>query len=177
MPYAIELYFDPDAERAIREFRQSLIGLGIPATLDQPGGRPHISLALVAELNADQMSAALRDFSQTVDSFPITLAGINSFPGNEGVIFLAPAVTQPLLTTHARFHQLLAGEHLTSNGYYVPAQWTPHCTVAYGVAPNLIPPIVERARKAFQPIRGILCEIGLIFYLPVRPICSFALRP
>lgn len=175
MPYAVELYFDPQTEQAIRKIRQSLIGLGIPPTLDQLGDRPHISLALIPDLNVSEMSAALRNFSETTGSFPISLRGVDSFPGKEGVIYLAPAITEPLQAAHESLHQLLASLSAQADEYYRPGRWVPHCTIAQNVEQTQIPAILEGSRKKFRPIHGMLQTIGLIFYRPVRQICSFGL--
>ena len=59
MPYAIELYFDPETEHAIRKFRGVLASGGIRPILDELGDRPHISLALIADLDANQMATEL----------------------------------------------------------------------------------------------------------------------
>jgi 2'-5' RNA ligase len=175
MPYAIELYFDPETERAIREFRGSLARGGIRPILDEFGDRPHISLALVADLDVSQMVAELRGFAANIPSFPTTLRGIDSFPGDEGVIFLEPTTTEPLLAAHAVAHQILSSQKLLPHEYYLPGRWTPHCTVAYGVEPRLMGAAVESARHRFRPIDGTVSEIGMVFYRPVRPICSFGL--
>jgi 2'-5' RNA ligase len=123
-----------------------------------------------------QIGAELRQFAETISSFPITLSGIDSFPGDEGVIFLSPMTTKPLLVAHAAAHQILASQLLQSNEYYLPGRWTPHCTIAQGVEPHLMQAAIEFARRAFRPIDATICEVGMVFFRPVRPICSFGLR-
>jgi 2'-5' RNA ligase len=130
MPYAIEIYFDSETERVVRRLRSALNQAGIRPVLDELGDRPHISLAGVAHLNEADFEPHLRDFAADVRSFPTVLAAVGSFPGDEGVLFLAPAFTQPLLTVHASFHQLLGRLNLRSHDYYTPGNWMPHCTIA-----------------------------------------------
>jgi 2'-5' RNA ligase len=177
MPYAIELYFDPETELALRNFRTALARGGIRPVLDEMGDRPHISLALIADdLDESKMAAALRGFAETFRSFPIALKSVDSFPGGEGIMFLAPSIVATLLAVHAAIHQILIGERLKSHEHYLRENWIPHCTIAQGVEPQLMAATVESAKRMFQPINGNLREIGMVFYRPVRPICSFGLR-
>ena len=176
MPYAIELYFDAETERAVRDFRGSLARAGIRPILDELGDRPHISLALINDLDVNPMAVALRECaSATISSFPVTFSEIGAFSGEEGVIFLAPMITAQLMAAHAAGHQILAKVGLQSQEYYLPGNWTPHCTVAYGVEPQSMASAAESARRIFRPIDGTVREIGMISYRPVRAICSFGL--
>jgi 2'-5' RNA ligase len=176
MPYAIELYFDAEAERAIREFRDKLTAAGVRPVLDELGDRPHVSLALVDKLDAREMEEALRNLAGNIRSFSIIFSGVDSFSGNEGVIYLSPAGSKPLLAAHAAMHQILVNKALISNGYYLPGHWVPHCTVAYGVDAGLMGIAIESAKAGFRPMEVMVREIRMAFYRPVRPICSFELR-
>ena len=60
------------------------------------------------------------------------LTVLGALPGSQGVPFPGVAVTESLLTLHARTHQALAGQPVTHWPYYLPGHWVPHCTLAQG---------------------------------------------
>ena len=105
--YAIELYFDPAAERALRELIDQLSTRGIRSSRPA-AARPHVSLAVFDRVNVERVSASLGEFARGCSAMRLQLASIGRFPGDEGVVFLAPIVTRELLELHAVLHRMPA---------------------------------------------------------------------
>jgi GNAT superfamily N-acetyltransferase/2'-5' RNA ligase len=177
MGFAIELYFDPETECAVREVRSALAGEGVRAVLDELGDRPHISLAVISQLDERALEPHLRQFAAAMTPFPITFDAVSSFPTGEGVLFLAPAASEELLRAHAALHRVLAELAIESLPYYTPAQWIPHCTVAQDVEAHMMPHTLETCRQSFRPMSGEALEVGLVSFRPVRSRYTFTLGP
>ncbi len=175
MGFAIELYFDPETERAVHAVRTALAGEGVRAVLDELGDRPHISLAVVSQLDERALEPLLRQFADAMTTFPVGFDAVSSFPTGEGVLFLAPAASDDLFRAHAALHRLLADLGIESLPYYTPAQWTPHCTVAQGVEPHMMAQTLEACRQRFRPMSGEVREVGLVSFRPVQGCYTFAL--
>ncbi|MDE2847590.1 MAG: 2'-5' RNA ligase family protein [Gemmatimonadota bacterium] len=176
MGYAIELFFDDAGERAVRD-----IWVGLGTALGQPslselGARPHVSLAVYGDgLDTNGFPERLFDFARSVAPFEFKLSSVGTFPGSEGVLFLAPVVTRRLLEVHARFHEVFSKHENAGMGYYLPGNWVPHCTVAIELAAAEVTAALAYCRETFQPISGRFQEIGLVEFRPVKERFTCAL--
>jgi 2'-5' RNA ligase len=133
MADALEMYFDDQADAAVRRLWQLLADAGMPslATRTHRRHRPHVSLAVAESLTAADL-APLR--SVLIAHRPtLRLYVLGKFPGSEGVLFLGVLVTTELLAFHAEVHAALAGQRLQQWPYYQPGNWVPHCTLAEGM--------------------------------------------
>ena len=90
---------------------------------------------------------------------PFVLTSAGTFPGDEGVAFLAPVADELLLRLHRDWHALAPG----GIAYYAPGPWVPHCTVGLRLAD--VAPAVAAAR-ALLPIRGRYESIALVEFDP-----------
>ena len=176
MGYAIELFFDDASERAVRRTWDGLgAALGKPS-LSELGARPHVSLAVYDDsLETNGFPERLLDFARSVAPFEFKLSSVGTFPGSEGVVFLAPVVTLRLLEVHARFHEVFSKHDHAGMGYYLPGNWVPHCTVAIDLPAAEVREAVGYCREAFRPISGRFQEIGLVEFRPVKELCTFKL--
>ena len=176
MGYAIELFYDEASERAVRDIWDGLgTALGQPS-LSELGARPHVSLAVYGDgLDTNGFPERLLEFARSIDSFDFTLSSLGTFPGQEGVVFLAPVVTRRLLEVHAQFHEVFSNHDDAGMGYYLPGNWVPHCTVAINLPAAEVIEAVAYGREAFQPISGRFQEIGLIEFRPVKELFTCAL--
>jgi hypothetical protein len=175
MGFAIELYFDPQTERTLLDLRKTLTAAGVKPVLDEIGDRPHISLAVLSQVDPDELLQELKDFAADLDVMPITLSAIGSFPTADAVLFLAPAITQELMDVHWDLHQLIADLKLHPHAYYMPDRWVPHSTVAQNIQTELVPTAFDLCRKSFKPINAKLIEIGLVRFRPVVALGEFPL--
>ena len=176
MGYAIELFYDDASEQAVRDIWEGLgAALGKPS-LSELGARPHVSLAVFDDgLDTNGFPERLLEFARSIDPFDFTLSSLGTFPGQEGVVFLAPVATRRLLAVHARFHEVFSKHDNAGMGYYLPGNWVPHCTVAIDLSSAEVTAALAYCREAFQPISGRFQEIGLVEFRPVKELftCGF----
>jgi 2'-5' RNA ligase len=173
--FAVELYFDPSMERRIRRLWQELADQGIRSILPAIGSRPHISLALLDRVDPTTAPAVLASLASDQMPLPVEFSSAGTFPGTEGVVFLAPAITPELLAIHRRVYSHLTALGLRVHEYYRPGRWVPHCTVAMELEPHQVPQALAVCRGEHLFVPATLVEIGLVEYRPVREICSFPL--
>ena len=171
MGYAIELFYDDASERAVLGIWDGLgAALGRPS-LSELGARPHVSLAVYGDgLDTKGFPERLREFARSIDPFDFKLNSLGTFPGREGVVFLAPVVTHRLLEVHGRFHEVFSKHENAGMGYYLPGNWVPHCTVAIDLSAHEVTEAIAYGREAFQPISGRFQEIGLVEFRPVKEL-------
>jgi 2'-5' RNA ligase len=175
MGVAVEVYCDPASEQQLRQLQARLASQNIPPLLEQLGFRPHVSLAGFATTPPEDVIPLVRAFSQSIQPFPITFSHLGVFPAVEGVVFLAPTLTQHLARLHHGFHQQLAEAGLVADGYYQPDQWVPHCTIATDLAPRQVATAIELLVQEFRPLQVQCTAIGVITFRPARPQAQFAL--
>ncbi len=175
MGFAVELQIENESAAPILALMAAIHAQCGGENLTAQGGHPHISLAGFDQIDLAQVSARLDDFASTTAAFAITLSAIGVFPGT-GVVYLAPVVTQSLLTIHSRFQRLLEPLGLPSNAYYWPGNWLPHCTVGLNLPAATIGQAVLLCQQApvFRPVP--LTRVRLIEFWPLREIVTFALR-
>lgn len=175
MGFAVELYFDPKTEKALRDLRKVLAEAGIRPVLDEIGDRPHISLAVFSQVDVDVMLEEVEKFAGEARPLPITLSAIGAFASAEAVLFLNPAVTQELMDVHWDFHQMLGDLKMHPHAYYQPDRWVPHSTIAQNVQEGMVGSAFDVLRKSFKPISGTLVEMGLVRFRPVESIGVYPL--
>jgi 2'-5' RNA ligase len=183
MGLAVELHFDREAERAVLSVWEAVRAAGGNGKLFDLRARPHVSLAVYPEgargpAFAEAMAG--RPLEHAVAAFraaplPFTLASAGTFPGEEGVVFLAPVVDDRLLRLHRDWHALAPG----GMELYGPGVWVPHCTVGFHLKD--VAPAVAVARAAL-PVRGRYESISLIEFdrdlaRPVRCLLEQPLAP
>jgi 2'-5' RNA ligase len=127
------MYFDEQADAAVRRLWLLLSGAGLPslATRTHRQHRPHVSLAVADSLAGADLTP-LR-FALMSPRPTLRLYVLGTFPGNEGALFLGVQVTAELLAFHADTHAALAGQPIRHWAYYLPGNWIPHCTLAEGL--------------------------------------------
>lgn len=160
MAHAIEMFFDDRADAAVRALWQQLVTAGLPslATRTHRRHRPHVSLTVTESLGqADlaQVRSALPGHLPTV-----LLNMMGTFPGREGTLFLAAAVTGDLLTLHIGLHQALAGQAVAHWPHYLPGRWVPHCTLAQDLSRDEIAEAF-RVLHGYEPIAAQVTSTGI----------------
>ena len=175
MPFAVELYMDDPAAAAVRQLWQSLGQEGIPSQPLALGARPHISLCVYESLDSSLVAKKLELFARQFEPLSFVLESVDTFPGSNGVVFLAPRLTEGLIEAHRRFHKEFDGYRATASPYYLPKNWQPHCTVAEDLSSKQVSHAIEVCRKTHLPIRGQFVHLGLIEFRPIKEVCSFAL--
>ncbi len=176
MGYAVELYFDPDSDLAVRRIWSGIADAFGLSTMLTNGGRPHVSLAVYSdELDDRSFIQELPAFSKSLAPLEVQLGSVGTFPTEEGVVFLAPVVTSELLAVHGRFHIAFSRFGGCASAHYLPRNWVPHVTVATDLTGAEIGQVGKHCWEHFRPIRGWFQEIGLVEFRPVRELATFAL--
>lgn len=161
MAYALQLYFDPRAESAVRTMWANLEARGLAslATAGHCRHRPHVSLLVAQHLTPDQARVAVAPLTDATDVV-LRLGSVAVFPGRVGVVYLAVTPTRRLLTLHHELHTRLAGVGVESGRHYLPDAWVPHCTLAQGLTHDQVTTAV-RAVKRLRPIDADVMEVGV----------------
>lgn len=176
MGYAVELYFDPDSDLAVRRIWSGIADAFGLSTMLANGGRPHVSLAVYSnDFDHRSFLQELPAFSKSLAPLEVQLGSVGTFPTKEGVVFLAPVVTSELLTVHERFHTAFSRYGSCSSAHYLPGNWVPHGTVATDLTGAEIGQVATHCWEHFRPIRGWFREIGLVEFRPVRELATFKL--
>ena len=175
MGFAVELYFDSETEKSVRNLRHSLLEEGVSSMLDALDERPHISLAVFSNVDVCGLIAHTKTYAEKIEPFNFQLSAIGTFPTDENVLFLSPAPTKQLLTCHQNFHNQLAIYGLVSSPYYTPANWIPHCTVEMNIPDEQMSKAINICKKAFKPMRGQFQEIGIIEFRPVKHLATWSI--
>jgi hypothetical protein len=129
---ALELYFDTDATRRIRNLWTAMEAAGVPSLKGLTHGkhRPHLSLVAADQLDGDAVLAALGDFD-AAPPLRITLDHIGLFIGR--VLFLGPTPTVELLGLQSAVHGRLERAGIEVFDVYRPGAWVPHSTMSMRV--------------------------------------------
>jgi 2'-5' RNA ligase len=175
MSYPVVIYFDPATEARLTALRASLPPLASDEAREALQVRPHVTLAGWEELDVDPFVAGLQTFAARTGPVSVHLGAVGIFPGDEGVVFIAPRVTAGLLQLHAGFHARLGAFGSGPNAYCTLDTWIPHSTVAMYLTDAELRAVVQACRSSdvFGPAR--LVEIALLEYPPVRQLCAFPL--
>lgn len=166
MPYAVELHFDDESRAALVTLSTQIQATCGGMDLVASGGAPHLSLALFAAPDLAQLQSLLATFAQRCAAFPVHFAAVGTFPGPQGVLYLAPVVTLQLLTLHRDFHAQLAATGLSFNALYQPDRWVPHCTIGFQLPVAAIGAAVDLCRAAPWPTTVAVSAIRLIAFSP-----------
>jgi 2'-5' RNA ligase len=182
MGYAVTLNLSRDSAARVVKLWEGLAREGISSVMLDVGAQPHISLAVFEDLAAGMLRAApemlragLSRFAEVTQPLPVDLASAGTFPTGEGVVFLAPVITQELLEAHRRFDGLLEDRGVDCAEYYLPGRWVPHCTVATGVAPDKMGAALEICLRSEAFGAVLLDKVCLIEFPPARQIYAFPL--
>lgn len=160
MAHALEMYFDEDADAAVRQLWQRLADAGLPslAVRTHRRHRPHVSLA-VAESLAAADPAVLRPVLAARKPV-LHLHVLGTFPGSEGVLFLGVTVTARLLAFHGDVHAALAGQPGEHWPDYLPGRWVPHCTLAEGLDEAQVAKAFALLLR-YEPITATVSSAGI----------------
>lgn len=173
MPHSIILYSDPTTEEHLRRVQESLLPLtNNPFYAD---ARPHVSLTGFDGALPPDLIPKLQVFSESIAPVELILGSVGVFPGEEGVVFLAPVVTPLLLEVHTQIHDLLRTMNVQTNPYFQPGFWVPHSTMAMNIPAAAISKAVEVCLESGAFGSAQLVELGLVQYPPVEERALFTL--
>lgn len=177
MSVAVPLYFDPKTEAAITAVWRELAESGVAPHMYTSGNRPHITLSIYRDLPRDACHRLLSDLAAAQQPLPVTFSHLGVFTHPDPVVFLAPTISPALFDLHARVDGLLDVIGDLPAPYYLPGNWVPHCTLAVEMPAKNIPAAVAIAQKLPLPLTGILTDICLLEFPPLRHVFTLPLQP
>jgi len=160
--HAIEMFFDDEADAAVRRLWRRLADAGLPSleTRSHRRHRPHVSLTVTESVDAADLAplkSVLAGRRPTLSLYSLAV-----FPGGGGVILLAVPVTAELLSFHAEVHRSLTGQPVEHWSHYLPGHWVPHCTLAQDEA--MTPAEAGRAitvLDGYEPVTATVTSVGV----------------
>ena len=178
MPFVVELYFDPSTEERIHGAWKAIDAAGISDSMPKGGYRPHISLGICDHLETDSLAQELTTFAAGIAPFRLSFPNIGIFSTSEGVVFLGVTVTEQLLNVHTRFHEIFKKHAQEQREYYTVGNWTPHCTLAFGLSEHEIAAAVTLCRQIDLPVSTEIKGIGLVDVSPMgcQTLSSFSFK-
>lgn len=134
MAHAVAVFFDDEADRAVRALWRRLDQAGVPSLAGHNDGRwpPRVTFA-VAKAIPRKTRDALKDELRTLSIPNLWLSTLGTFPNTENVLMLGAVVDAELLAVHSAVHDVLAGRVTAPSAYWMPGSWVPHCTLTQGV--------------------------------------------
>lgn len=170
MGYAVELFIKDNESKTIQHLFKETNSI-----LADIAAKPHISLAVFDEVDIPKLCIILHDFAARLTPLTIRFSSIGLFPGTENIVFLAPVVTESLISAHAMLHRYLADADMKCHSYYLPGAWVPHCTIT---AEESLTQAIESIQKIHSA--QVLGEysfdsIHLVKFRPVVSLASFQL--
>ena len=166
MPFVVELYFDLSTEECIRDVWTAIDEAGISDSMIKGGYRPHVSLGVCNHIELNTFTQELSTFAAGIAPFQLSFPNIGIFSTSEGVVFLGVTVTEQLLNVHARFHGIFKKHAQEQREYYTVGNWTPHCTLAFGLSEHEIAEAIKICRQFALPISTDIKEIGVVEVSP-----------
>lgn len=127
MKCAIELVFDEETQNKINNIRKLLSDNGVH---DEAVKVNHVSIADVETDNIELLKNIVESFSNSMNSFDITLSIVGSFMTSENVLFYSPVMNENLLKCNEMITKELSNNGFICNKYYLRNNWFPHCTLA-----------------------------------------------
>jgi 2'-5' RNA ligase len=161
MAHALELFFDAEADGAVRALWRRLDGAGVPslARHSHRRHRPHVTLAVAGGIPARTRDALRADLAML--AMPdLWLYTMGTFPTEQNGLFLGAVVDAELLAVHSAAHDALAGKVQQPWAYYLPGAWVPHCTLAQDLTTEQLTRAVA-ALQPVTPIRARVAEVGI----------------
>lgn len=176
MPFAIEMFFDKNSEEKIRGIWRSLKESGICSYMNDSGSIPHITLSVFNKIDVADTDKRLTSFTESASKFSLLLLSIGAFPTEEGVLFLAPVVTEELLRFHKSFHNAFDDLKEDRWPYYMPGSWVPHCTLSIDIGRERVHEALDTVIKKYRPLIIEVDRIGLVEFHPVNVLKEYTLK-
>lgn len=160
------LLFDRKTDAAIRGLWQVIEDAGLPSAMLTLNFPPHISVLTHEDSNLPGFRSALADFIRRTPPILLEFHALSVFNTADGVIYLTPTVTRPLLDFHAALWEIIAPHTSQPNPLYRPGLWVPHVTLDLDIAPEQVAPVIAALLRAGLPRSGLIESLVLADFLP-----------
>lgn len=167
MDYAILLSFEQETDKQIRKLMQELVAGGVNDRYLLAGLRPHLTLAEFNTQRMRQVHSCLTDLSgRDLKPLRIKLASAGFFPGDQGVLFLAPIVDEALLRFHRQVNNALEPLCDDFSPLYREENWVPHCTLALGLDERELARAGMILNQTFQALDVLAVHLNIVACCP-----------
>ena len=163
MQYAIELYYDQEAEKQLYCLAKRVADLGLSTKFMEWKTRPHLTLACFNDVDEKTCIEHLKKFAHSHEKMPAYIASVGMFNDTK-TIFASPMMNECMYDFHRELHECLKDFDTTGWEWYCPNRWVPHCTLAltkedeeevFYKASDLI-------LREFKKLAGTFASIGLV---------------
>lgn len=176
MRYCIYVTFDPGTQQALQDMREKLAAQvpGVPRVAGKM--MPHLSLLVFDDPHPASVLERFAPLAAGMHRFGVTLKGIDSFTGRRNVLYVAPALSEPLQDSYLRCFKAFSGSAPVP-AYTDPARWKPHITLCKGLRERAFREAGAIARREWTPRGADVAHIGLIdVQKPLDVLAAQALR-
>ena len=171
MPYAVEMFFDKESDEYIRGLWRTLKS-GISSYMNDSDNVPYITLSVFRSW----ILPMIRDWLLLRKKCQICCsASLGAFPTDEGVLFLAPIVTEELLGVHKAFQDLF-DDLKRIRCRIIFRLMDSHCTLSLNMAREKIHEALDAVIKACKPIIAEVDRVGLVEYHPVKVLKEYKFK-
>jgi len=164
MAFAVSLLFNPDVAEAMFARWTRLAAAGISRSMLDLDYSPHVTLAVYDELDVGAAVASLDRAFGGVDQISVALTGFSTFGAGSGVCYVALAPSPGLISLQATITDVI-GE--SCRPHYQKGHWTPHCTLAVGMADAEMDRARDLLELDWRFLAGMFETADLVEFAPV----------
>ncbi len=126
--YSIQLSFDEESENLISSYINEFRSNGLlNANFINERYKPHISLAVYRELEAEYSERVLQTLAARFTQFELKFSHFGIFSAELKVLYLGPTFSTALRDIHCSLHTQYRERPEKCWEYYLPDNWIPHC--------------------------------------------------
>jgi len=175
MPFAVEMFFDQNADKLARDVWAALAQANITSFMIDGGYRPHVTLGVFDRYSSPVFEHEFRRFVEGLQPLSLRFDSVGVFLRPKCVVFFAPVVTAQLLSVHDDFASRFTGLVAGPSPLCPPGRWVPHCTLAFDIAHDAIPSAVAVCSQAPLSFAAKMKEIGLVEVPKHREVVTYEL--
>lgn len=175
MGYAVQLYFDPGLETALLAVRAALTKAGVTPVLERLGDRPHVSLAVLNDVEIKRCIPMLERFANEQPAFQTSFAAFGAFPTTQGVVYLSPTPNEQLFHAHRVVNERLRDIGAVVHEHYLPDGWIPHTAIGFELSADEVKLALSWLYGNLKPVEGTFHSVGIIEFRPVKEWVTFPL--
>lgn len=160
--YAVVGYLDNETENKFKNIWRSLSDKGLTNYgFETKGKRPHITIADYDSLDKEKFLRLFDEYYENIEKINISLSILGTFI-DTGTLFIAPSLSEKLITFHNNHHNVFNEFNLNKNSLYLPNKWFPHCTIASRLDEDKALQVFKFCQSNINKISGELSEIALV---------------
>ncbi len=176
-PLALELFFGSATEQRLASVWSELSALYDRSADSELGVQPHLTLAVFRESPPTDLVGVGASLAARLSPFDLDLERVDRFPGDEGVVFLAPGPSRELTAAHGRVGALLGKDRELVDPYYRPAAWQPHCTMAINVPEARMNAVISACSSSEALGVATVTQVQVVRYRPATQEWASTLSP